>query len=245
MSDRRREFSVSFNPEPTFQIFSDCMQTAAERNVCHLLLSGHGQSWWGFSWLKEGALEYEIIPTEKFVGLFRTEVAGAHGRGTIEGVVLNACDTEGLGKKLRDACVPHVVCWRSEVYDSTASAFSREFFTSFEENKDYKKSFLQTVDRIFPGKGTKSVHKKHLHRDAVDYVCLLSKDGDEILDTGHIRGRVGDDAGDISGQRLVGAEAKRPHSSENQEDLQRRKKDGHDFDHQSPSGGSGQLKCRR
>jgi hypothetical protein len=190
-SDRRREFSVSFNPEPTFQIFSDCMRTAAERNVRHLLLSGHGQSRWGFFWLKEGALEYEKIPTEKFVGLFRTEVAGAYGRGTIEGVVLNACDTEGLGKKLRDAGVPHVVCWRSEVYDATASAFSREFFTSFEENKNYKISFLQTVDRIFPGPGAKNLHKKHLHRDAVDYVCLLSKDGDEFLDTGHIRGRVG------------------------------------------------------
>jgi hypothetical protein len=92
------------------------MRTTAERNVCHLLLYGHDQFLCGFFWPKEGAFEYEKIPTEKSVGPFRAEVAGAYGRGTIEGVVLNACDTEGLGKKQIDADVQHVVCWRSEVY---------------------------------------------------------------------------------------------------------------------------------
>ena len=89
-----------------------------------------------FFWLKEAAFEYERIPTEKFVGLFRTEVVDAHSRGTFEGVVLNACNTEGLGKKLREAGVPHVVCWRSAVYDSTASKFTSEFYSSFEEIKN-------------------------------------------------------------------------------------------------------------
>jgi Leucine-rich repeat (LRR) protein/GTPase SAR1 family protein len=198
-SNNRRVFEVKLYPQPTFKCFSDRMRTAAERNVRHLLFSGHGQSRWGFFWLKEGACEYEKIPTEHFLELFETEVAGAHGRGTIEGVVLNACDTEDLGKKLIDAGVQHVVCWRSEVYDSTASTFSCEFFTSFEENTNYKISFRQAVSRIFPGKGTNSSHKKqkHLHRDAVNYVCLLSRDGEnEFPDTGHIRGRVEDDGGD-------------------------------------------------
>jgi hypothetical protein len=177
------------------------------------------------------------------------------------------------------------------VYDSTASAFSREFFTSFEENKGYKISFLQTVDRIFPGRGAKSLHEEHLRRGAVDYVCLLSRDGEnEFLDTGRIDAvssslegeqidasasaspaalatptnpptldslgyqalvmnpwslTLGDDAGDVSRQRLEGAEAKRPRSPEDQEHLQRMKKDRHDFDYPSPSGGSGQLKRRR
>ena len=100
-------------------------------------------------------------------------------------MVLNAYNTEGLGKRLREADVPHVVCWRPAVYDSTTSKFTSEFY-ALEENKNYKISFLQTVDSIFPGKGAKGLHKKHLHRDAVDYVCLLSRDGDEFLDTGHI-----------------------------------------------------------
>ena len=134
-SNRRREFEVNLHSQPTFQNFSECMLTAAERNVRMLHVSGHGHSKWGFFWLKEGALEYEKIPTEKFVGLFRTEVAGAHGRGTIECVVLNACNTEGLGKQLRDAGVSHVVCWRSEVYDSTASTFTSDFYTSYKKTR--------------------------------------------------------------------------------------------------------------
>jgi hypothetical protein len=195
-SNRRREFEVSFHAQPTFKIFSDCMLTAAERNVSHLHFSGHGHSQCGFFWLKEGALEYEKIPTEKFVSLFTTEVAGAHSRGTIECVVLNACNTEGLGKKLRNAGVPHVVCWRSEVFDSTASQFTIDFYRSYEENKDLKISFRRAASRIGSGRAEASLHKKHLHLDAVDYVCLLSKDGDEFLDTGHIRGRVEDGGGD-------------------------------------------------
>jgi GTPase SAR1 family protein len=198
-SNNRRVFEVKFYPQPTFKCFSDSMRTAAERNVRHLLFSGHYESESGFFWLKEGAFEYDRIPTEDFLGLFDTEVAGAYGRGTIEGVVLNACKTEDLGKKLIAKGVQHVVCWRSDAYDSKASAFSCEFYTSFEENKDYRISFQQAVSRIFPGKGATSSQKKqrHLHPDAVNYVCLLSKDGEnEFPDTGHIRGRVEDGVGD-------------------------------------------------
>jgi hypothetical protein len=188
-SNRRREFEVSFHQQPIFTIFSECMRTAAERNVCHLLFCGHGQSQWGFFWLKDvDAKEYEKNPTEKFVRLFTTEVAGAHARGTIEGVVLNACDTEDLGKKLRDAGVPHVVCWRSEVYDSTASKFTSDFYTSFEEIKNYKIVFLHAVSRMDSGGGAARGPRRDLARARVDYVCLLSKDGDEFPDTGHIRG---------------------------------------------------------
>ena len=130
--------------------------------------------------------ESEEIPTEKFVRLFKTEVAGdtascvANGIGTIECVVLNACNTVVLGKQLRDAGVPHVVCWRSEVHDSTASMFTSHFYASYEENKDLKLSFLPAANRIGSGRAEASLHKKHLHPCAVDYVCLLSKDGNEF-----------------------------------------------------------------
>jgi hypothetical protein len=131
------------------------------------------------------------------------------------------------------------------VYDSTASTFTSHFYASYEENKDLKLSFLRAANRIGSGRPEANLYKKHLRKGAVDYVCLLSKDGDEFPDTGHIRGNLGDDAGDVFGQRLVGAEAKRARSPEDQEDLPRRKKDRHEFDHSSPSGGSGQLKRRR
>jgi hypothetical protein len=102
-------------------------------------------------------------------------------------VVLNACNTEGLGKKLRDAGVSHVVCWRSEVYDSTACTFTSDFYASYEDNKDLKLSFLRAANRIGSGRAEASLYKPHLRRGAVDYVCLLSKDGDEFPETGHNR----------------------------------------------------------
>ena len=39
----------------------------------------------------------------------------------------------------------------------------REFFTSFEENKNYKISFLQTVNRILPGDEAQKLAKKQKH----------------------------------------------------------------------------------
>ena len=38
--------------------------------------------------------------------------------------MLNACETEEIGKKLWTAGVRHVVCWRSDVEDSTAGHFA-------------------------------------------------------------------------------------------------------------------------
>ncbi len=191
--NRGRNFFFSIHPQPTFQDFSDCMRNASRRNVRNLHFSGHGKSRWGFFWLKPRALEYDNIPMEKFVRLFETEVAGApasspaHGRGTVECVFLNACHTEDLGKKLREAGVPHVVCWRSEVYDSTASKFTIEFYASFEENKNYKLAFRHAVNRMDWGGGAARAPQRHLARGAVDYVCLLSIDGNEFPETGHIR----------------------------------------------------------
>jgi hypothetical protein len=192
--NHRRVFEVSIHPQPTFQSFSKCMRNASERNVRILHLSGHCKSHWGFFWLKKDAKEYENIPTEKFIGLFETEVHGAQRRGTIECVVLNACFTEDLGKKLRVAGVPHVVCWKSEVNDSTACKFSNEFYASFEENKSYQTAFWHAVKRMDRESGEGAArglvsyeNDPHLAPGAVDYVCMLSKDGDHSPKTGHIR----------------------------------------------------------
>ena len=177
------------NPQPTFEHFSDCMMNARERNVRILHLAGHGQSQCGFFWLKNSftATEYEAIPTDRFTGLIKTEVAGPGGGGTIECVVLNACETEKMGKALRTAGVWHVVCWRSEVEDSTANQFAQNFYKSLDQNKDYKPAFEHAVARTCSGQGGARVPQKHLRTGAVDYVCLLSCDGDVFPNTGCIR----------------------------------------------------------
>ncbi len=55
-----------------------------------------------------------------------------------------------------------------------------------------KFAFKQAVARMGSGGGAARAPMKHLAAGAVDYVCLLSQDGDEFPDTGYIRGE-GDD----------------------------------------------------
>jgi hypothetical protein len=183
-------FEVDVYAQPSFKSFSDSLLSALERNVRALLFSGHGQSHCGFLWLKDKvSAEYEEIEPDRFVKLFPPVAAGAGG--TIECVVLNACETEGIGKKLRKAGVPHVVCWRSEVDDTTANEFAVNFFTALDQSDvtkgmDYKYAFEQAVARMDRGAGAARAAMKHLAASAVDYVCLLSQDGDKFPDTGYI-----------------------------------------------------------
>jgi len=192
LSGGRSVFEVKIHPQPSFDTFSKSMRSARERNVRLLHLSGHGGSRCGFFWLKDQTVstEYEEISIDKFVGILRTEVAGANG-GSIECAVLNACETEDMGKKLRSAGVSHVVCWRSEVQDNTAREFALAFYASLDEQdplqqRNYQLAFRRAVARISSGGGAARAPKKHLADGAVDYVCLLSEDGDEFPDTGHI-----------------------------------------------------------
>jgi hypothetical protein len=201
-------FEVDVEAQPTFKIFSEAWLSAPQRNVRILLLSGHAQLHCGFLWLKArldeaSATEYEEIDPDRFVNLFSPIAKKAGARGTIECVVLNACKTEEIGNKLRTAGVPHVVCWRSKVNDTTATDFAVNFFTVLDQSgktegiRDYKLAFHQAAARISksdplnrgifnPILGPK---EKHLATGAVDVVCLLSQAGDEFPGTGYIRNR--------------------------------------------------------
>jgi hypothetical protein len=182
-------FTVNVHPQPRFEHFKDFMLSARGRNVRLLHLSGHGDSRCGFFWLKAESTAYEKIPVDTFAKMIKTEVAGEKG-GTIECVVLNACETEYMGKELKSAGVPHVVCWRSKVLDNTATNFALQFYKSLKEQgqqRNYKLAFQHAVARMDLGGGAARHGMKHLAAGAVDYVCLLSDDGDEFPDTGFIR----------------------------------------------------------
>jgi hypothetical protein len=60
-------------------------------------------------------------------------------------VVLNACETEDIGKKLRNAGESPFVCWPSEVDDKTAVV---NFFTAFDQSdatKDMQERLITWV----------------------------------------------------------------------------------------------------
>ena len=185
----RQIFTVNVNAQPCFQDFKDQMVSARGRNVRLVHVAGHGLSKCGFFWLKDGSKEYEMIPIDTFVKILGTEVSVAKG-GTIECVVLNACETEDMGKQLRRVTrVSYVVCWRSKVQDNTAREFVLQFYKSLQEQeagRDYKLAFQHAVGRMVSEGGVARARVKHLALGAVDYVCLLSEDGDEFPDTGFI-----------------------------------------------------------
>ncbi len=193
----REVFTFKINPQPCFQDFTDSVRSARWRNVRVLHLTGQGGSKCCFFLLKNPAVsttEYDDeISIGRFANILRPEcVGGGQGKGTIECVVLNACETEQMGKTLRGVGLLHVVCWRSVVQDTTAKRFALDFYASLKDQgqaRDYRFAFQQAVVRMSGGEGGKNHRKlrKDLATGAEDYVCLLSQDGDEYPDTGHIR----------------------------------------------------------
>ena len=155
-----------------------------------LNLVGHANYRCGFFWLKDNKLEYEQVPIDSLVELIKTEAAG--NGGTIELAVLGACETEKMGRALRKAGVPHVVCWRSEVQDATAKHFVICFYQCLDQqdvaHRDYALAFKQAVARMKSGEGATRAGAKHLAAGAVDYVCFLSESGDQFPPTGRILG---------------------------------------------------------
>ena len=61
------------------------------------------------------------------------DILGArHGAaGGLELCFLNGCCTEALGRRLRRAGVPHVVCWRTETEDQAARHFAIAFYEAW------------------------------------------------------------------------------------------------------------------
>jgi hypothetical protein len=56
--------------------------------------------------------------------------------GTVELVVLGACNSVGIGAALYMAGVPRVLSWRSEVNDVVAGEWARAFYTSLRLSND-------------------------------------------------------------------------------------------------------------
>ena len=61
--------------------------------------------------------------------------------GCLELVFLNGCCSENLGKAIRDAGVPNVVCWRTQTEDGAARAFAKGFFEALENGDTVADAF--------------------------------------------------------------------------------------------------------
>eukprot|EP00286_Rhodomonas_abbreviata_P001108 CAMPEP_0181288846 /NCGR_PEP_ID=MMETSP1101-20121128/560_1 /TAXON_ID=46948 /ORGANISM="Rhodomonas abbreviata, Strain Caron Lab Isolate" /LENGTH=2036 /DNA_ID=CAMNT_0023393015 /DNA_START=546 /DNA_END=6656 /DNA_ORIENTATION=+ len=119
------------HPLPMYEEFKTGLMHARRQNVIIVHMAGHGDRNHAFWLLKDvNGDEYEPIdPHVVSQDIARECVAKG---GTVECVVLNGCNTEGLGKLLRQNQVKHIVCWRLEVEDQAARAFVDRFYTQLD-----------------------------------------------------------------------------------------------------------------
>jgi hypothetical protein len=159
--------------------------------------------------MENSSADYQEVSIEEFAKLFETEAAGRGG--TVECVVLNACESEEMAKMLRKYGVPHVVCWRSEVLDITAMRFSEAFYKALDcqgdNSRDYKRAFEQAVQpvrmRSSESSGSERKPAKHQVRGAVDFICLLSDDGNVFPEPPKVAAKgIGDVSADAEPKKL-------------------------------------------
>jgi len=172
--DVRHSFEIIDNPQPTFEHFQNAIRYARQRNVRIVHLAGHGRIPWGFLWLEDSSANgYAQVPIDQFAKVFTAEASESTWKGTVECVVLNACETEAAGKRLRDHNIPHVICWRTAVKDETATDFVTKFYKSLDlyhnAPQGYKIAFQQAFDQMAV---------IDVSCAAIDVVRFLSKDGD-------------------------------------------------------------------
>lgn len=97
--------------------------------------AGHGGGeYQSFAATSEYGLTH-LIPVEGLVELF-----GAFGRGSVECVIVNACDTELLAREL-SAVVPYAIGMRQPVHDKSIIRFSRGFYRAVAAGKSIGEAF--------------------------------------------------------------------------------------------------------
>ena len=96
------------------------------RPTARLLFSGHGDIGYGLAFTKPGGGLAPSLPADEVATLLGQYSTSKGGK--LHLVMLNGCNTELLGLKLRDAGVAYVVCWRTASLDKAAKLFACTFF---------------------------------------------------------------------------------------------------------------------
>ena len=101
------------NPQPTLVDLKRSMQSARERNVKIVHLTGHSRRECGFVWNADDAATASAETSIDFI------VSMIGGAG-LEFGNLSACSTLKMAQMLREAGMPHVLCWMTGVHDEIA-----------------------------------------------------------------------------------------------------------------------------
>jgi len=206
-------FEFDPHARPLFPDFQEALMCCASKNTRIVHLAGHiDQEGFHFAKEERGSATEPIKP--EVVTDLLVQASASH-RGTVECVVLNACSTEDMGRRLRAEGVKHVVCWRGEVYDEAAMEFSKMFYQSLQFSAGagctsippgaYKAAFKQgcAALRVWkktpgPSRGKTVVENVPVVQGLevkARVVLLLSEDGDEVL---HCADQAGGEGGDAA-----------------------------------------------
>jgi len=129
------DVEFEFNAQPTFHILQGSLINASGRNVKIVHVSGHGKASKGLYLLKDNrGSDSEPVSKQLMTGLIAS--ASVAKGGTVECVVLNACETEQIGQEearwLPPSCVSSSRSSQSSSSSSSSSGSgtSRSRFTA-------------------------------------------------------------------------------------------------------------------
>ncbi len=126
-----------YNPRPTLRDLQEQLRKASsDASVIGVHFIGHGTEE-GLYFVSDDGKEPELVESSSLIKLIR-------GASSIEFVLVNACNSESLGRELRGGGMKHVSCWRGSVHDTVAERFSEQFYkTVIEKPGDYQGAFDQ------------------------------------------------------------------------------------------------------
>ena len=134
---------------------TDLRNELLRHSYSHFLFAGHGDAELGPSGASHAPHASSSTKTLGFTspsGGLETvtpetlaDVLGAHGsfrgRGSLCTVVLNGCETESIGLRVRDAGVPYVLCWRTKAENTAARTLATSFFASLGAGRGHEQAF--------------------------------------------------------------------------------------------------------
>lgn len=81
-----------------------------------------------------------MVPPEDVIEMLASHSIRRGGK--LEMVVLNGCQSEPLGRALRDAGVPYVLCWKTLVPDAAANLAITTFFREMHAGRSFESAFI-------------------------------------------------------------------------------------------------------
>ena len=127
-------FSVKYNPRPSLQVLQGQLRRANDAIGVHFI--GHGDEE-GLYVVSDDGTQPAKVSAPTLAQLIQNVLSMQMG-------VLNACDTEDLGRELAQRGLKHVVCWRGKVADAVAERFSQEFYKTLNESPgEYRRAFVE------------------------------------------------------------------------------------------------------